>query len=540
VTTDDLAIHDASVREAAPLDEPRTSSEPTPAGGRLVLGLLMFSTFLVLLNEMLLGVALPTLVTDLDITPTTGQWVTTGYLLVLAVLIPATGFVMRRYHLRSIFLTAMSLFILGTAIAAWAPTIELLLVGRVVQAVGTAVFMPLLMTTTMRLVPVARRGQTMALVTAITAIAPAVGPGISGLVLSQLSWRWLFILVLPLAVLALAVGMLMLPNITTPEAVTLDVLSLGLSAVGFGSLVYGLSSIGESVSGHTPLPPYLPIAVGVVGIALFGYRQIRIRRSGGEPFLDMRIFARKYFTVPLLVMVLIPICGFGTLIVMPLVLTNMLGLRTLEIGLFLVPGGVAISVVSALGGRVYDRVGPRPLIIPGAIAWVASLWVLSQIDETTHVATVLAAYLVMSGAQAMMWAPLTTSALSSLHSDLYPHGSAAFTTVQQLAGAAGGAILISAYTIGANATEPGLLSVTQSASAAQAAYTTAAAISIASIVGVLFVRQVGSQREVLERPAERKGGSDLRHPTHLCATVVIRWRHRARVGRCCRREARPR
>lgn len=146
-------------------------------GSALVIGLLMGSTFLVLLNEMLLGVALPTLITDLEITPSTGQWLTTGYLLTLAVLIPATGFVMRRFHMRKIFLTAMALFILGTAVAAAAPGFGVLFTGRIIQAVGTAVFVPLLMTTAMRLVPEARRGSIMALVTAVPAIAPALGPG---------------------------------------------------------------------------------------------------------------------------------------------------------------------------------------------------------------------------------------------------------------------------------------------------------------------------------------------------------------------------
>ena len=172
----------------------------------LVIGLLMGSTFLVLLNEMLLGVALPTLISDLNITPSSGQWLTTGYLLTLAVLIPATGFVMRRFHLRAIFLSALSLFIVGTAVAAAAPGFEVLLIGRVIQAAGTAVFVPLLITTAMRLVPEGRRGNIMALVTAVPAIAPAFGPALSGLVLTFLPWRWLFILVLPIAVAALVLG----------------------------------------------------------------------------------------------------------------------------------------------------------------------------------------------------------------------------------------------------------------------------------------------------------------------------------------------
>ncbi|WP_404288915.1 DHA2 family efflux MFS transporter permease subunit [Glutamicibacter arilaitensis] len=456
-------------------------------GSALVIGLLMGSTFLVLLNEMLLGVALPTLIADLEITPSTGQWLTTGYLLTLAVLIPATGFVMRRFHMRTIFLTAMALFIIGTAVAAAAPGFGILFTGRIIQAVGTAVFVPLLMTTAMRLVPEARRGSVMALVTAVPAIAPALGPGISGLVLSFLPWRWLFILVLPIAVIALILGAVKLKNITTPEHATLDVLSIVLSALGFGALIFGLSAIGESASGHAPISPAIPIAVGVLGVAAFVFRQAVLRRRNRDPFLDMRVFQSKSFVVPLLVMVFIALNAFGIGLVLPLILTGALGMGTLAIGLFLVPGGAVIAIVSAAGGRIYDRFGPRPLVIPGGIIWAASIWFLSTLDESNSVWLYLAAYLVLSASQAMMWAPITTLALSSLRPELYPYGSAAFTTAQQLAGAAGGAVLVAMYTIGANAAQAGALTVSQTVAAGQTAFTTAGVIAILAVIGTLFL-----------------------------------------------------
>ncbi len=489
MTTPDTTTSDV----AAPAPGTRRSDRLAPGDG-LIIALLMISAFVVLLNEMMLGVALPTLIADFAITPSTGQWVTTGYLLTLAVLIPATGFIMRRYHLRTIFLGALSLFTVGTAIAAAAPGIEILLAGRIIQAAGTAVFVPLLMTTTMRLAPAARRGQLMALATAVPAVAPAVGPALSGVVLSGLSWRWLFIMMLPIAGAALALGAVKLRNITTPEPVTLDVPSLLLSAVGFGALVYGLASIGEAAAGHAPVPPYLPIALGLAGVAAFVRRQIVLQRGAGA-FLDMRIFRAKSFTAPVLVMLILALNGFGTLIVLPLVLTDVTGLSTFALGLLLVPGGAVISIVSALGGRVYDRLGPRPLAIPGAIIWTATFWLLTRLDESTSVWTILAIYLVMTGAQALMWGPMTTAALASLPDALHPHGSAAFGTVQQLAGAAGGAVLISAYTIGANAPDTGALNLAQSVSASQAAFTTAGILAIGAILGTLFVGKAPANHE---------------------------------------------
>lgn len=453
----------------------------------------MASTFLVLLNEMLLGVALPTLVADLGITPSAGQWLTTGYLLTLAVLIPATGFIMRRFHLRTIFLTALSVFIVGTAIAAAATSFGPLLVGRIVQAVGTAVFVPLLMTTAIRLVPESRRGRVMAIVTAVPALAPAVGPAVSGLVLTYLPWRWLFILVLPLALAALVAGALKLKNITTPEHASLDLWSLALSIVGFGGLVFGLSLIGESASGHAPVPPLAPIALGVVGLAAFVLRQVALRRHG-DPFLDMRIFGSRTFTVAVAIMLFVAMNGFGVALVLPFVLAGALGLSTLAIGLFLLPGGVVISVVSALGGRVYDRWGPLPLAIPGAVIWASSIWILSTLNDSSSVWAYLAVYLSMTAGQAMIWAPVTTLALASLRAELYPHGSAAFTTVQQLAGAAGGAVLVSAYTIGSKAADASQLTVDQTVSAGQTAFMTAGVIAIAGFIGTLLI---GRRRQAI-------------------------------------------
>ncbi|PWF82703.1 MFS transporter [Kocuria rosea] len=457
-------------------------------GDGLVLGLLMASTFIVLLNEMLLGVALPTLIEELAITATTGQWLTTGYLLTLAVLIPATGFVMRKFHLRTVFLTAMSLFTAGTVLAALAPGFGVLFTGRIIQAIGTAVFLPLLMATTMRLVPAARQGRFMALVVIVSSAAPALGPAVSGLVLSQLSWRWLFLLMVPVALTGLVLGAVKLRNITTPEPIKLDVLSLVLSAAGFGALVYGLATIGESTSGHTPVSPSLPILVGVLGVAAFVLRQRALQRTD-DALLDVRIFAVKSFTVPLLVMLALTMTAFGTGVVFPLLLSSVSGLGTLQIGLFLVPGGITIAVVSASGGRLYDRLGPRPLAVPGALIVAASLWFLSRIDSGTAVSTLLIAYITMIIGQALMWSPLTTAALSALPAHLYPHGSAAFGTIQQLGGAAGTAVLVSAYTLGSTAHGTGPLDLAQSVSAAQAAFTAAAVVASASALATLFVRR---------------------------------------------------
>jgi DHA2 family lincomycin resistance protein-like MFS transporter len=336
----------------------------------------------------------------------------------------------------------------------------------------------------------------MAMVTAVPAIAPALGPSVSGLVLSHLDWRWLFILVLPAALFALLLGTLKLPNDSQREDVAIDLLSIAFSAIGFGGLVYGLATIGESAEGSSPVHPIMPLTLGLVGITAFVVRQVILRRSGNA-LVDMAVFRTRLFVVGLSVMVFVAMNGFGTLLIFPLVLSDALGLNTLLIGLFLAPGGILITLVAALGGRVYDRRGPRPLVIPGALVWVAVLSYLATLDQHTSVWVYFATYLVMCTAQATMWAPMTTLALSSLTPDLYPHGSAAFTTVQQLSGAAGGAILISAYTLGVKSADEGS-TVGSVITGGQWAFTSAAVLSVGAVIGVAAigrVRTTGVQNE---------------------------------------------
>ena len=246
-------IHFPLTPEVHPVtDETLTTTHPpsqaaagTGARDRLAVRLLLISTFVVILNETIMGVALPRLMSDLDIPASTAQWVTTAFMLTMAIVIPVTGFVIQRFTTRAVFLAAMTLFSLGTAICALAPGFDALIVGRVVQACGTAIMLPLLMTTVMTVTPPASRGRTMGNISIVISVAPAIGPTISGLVLSVLDWRWLFALVLPIALGALALGAIRLPNLTETRSARVDVGSVILSAVAFGGIVYGLSGLGR-------------------------------------------------------------------------------------------------------------------------------------------------------------------------------------------------------------------------------------------------------------------------------------------------------
>jgi MFS transporter, DHA2 family, lincomycin resistance protein len=474
------------VASDAPQQPERTAMAP---GDSTVIGLLLVSAFVVILNETIMGVALPRLMSDLGITAATGQWLTTGFMLTMAVVIPATGYVMTRFPLRNIFAVAMSLFSLGTAIAAVAPGFELLLVGRIVQASGTAVMMPLLMTTAMTLVPPAARGKTMGMISVVISVAPAIGPTISGIILSALSWRWMFIIVLPIALVALGLGLWKVKNVTTPRPAHLDVLSLALSAIGFGGLIYGLSSIGESASGHAPVAPWIPIVVGVLSLALFVWRQFALVR-GSTPLMDLRVFANRSFTVSTIVLVTSFMGLFGTLITLPIFLQTVLELGSLETGLLLLPGGAVMGVLSPIVGRLYDRYGPRPLVTPGAVVVSGALWLLTTLHVGTPAGMIIVVHTLLSIGLAFMFTPLFTSSLGSLRAELYPHGSAIVSTVQQLAGAAGTALFVTVLstTSAAALADDGTV-IDATAQGVQAAFVWGGIISLVALGLSLLIRR---------------------------------------------------
>ncbi|WP_019809278.1 DHA2 family efflux MFS transporter permease subunit, partial [Saccharomonospora halophila] len=413
----------------------------------LLIGVLVVSAFVMILNETILSVALRDLSVDLNVPTTTAQWLTSGFLLTMAVVIPTTGFLLERFTPRQIFLASLTLFSTGTVVAALAPSFGFLLAGRVVQATGTAVMLPLLMTSVMRLVPETRRGATMGTITIVIAVAPAVGPTIGGAVLASLGWRWMFWIVLPLALTALALGALWLHLDSPTRRLPLDLVSVVLSAIGFGGLLYGLSSFGERGGGH-PVPPWAPIVVGLAALTVFVLRQTRLQRRD-RALLDLRPFTHRSFTVALVLAALLFMCLLGAgAIMLPLFLQTVLDTSTFVSGLAVLPGGLVLGLLGRPVGALFDRVGARPLVIPGASAMAVSLWLFTLLGPGSPLVLVIGIHIVLMTGLALMMTPLMTESLGSLPDHLYSHGSAILTTLQQLAGALGTAVFVTVAALG--------------------------------------------------------------------------------------------
>jgi len=494
-------IPEAADATAEPVAD-ATTEQGIPRQIKLVLSVLLVAAFVMILNETVMGVALPNLMTQFSLTAASVQWLTTGFMLTMAVVIPMTGLILQRFTTRAVFIASLVLFTAGTALAAAATIFPVLVAARVIQASGTAVMLPLLMTTVMTFVPAERRGRTMGLITIVIAVAPAIGPTFSGFILAHLSWRWMFLAVLPIAVFALILGAVLVKNLTEPRAVKLDLLSALLSAVAFGGLIYGLSSIGEAAAGnHTPVPPYAAVAAGAVSLALFVLRQLRLQRDDAA-LMDLRPFQSRSFTVGIIMLLVSMATLFGSLILLPIYLQNVLGLDTLQTGLVVLPGGLAMGLSGPIIGRLYDRFGPRPLVIPGSIVLAGALGLMTLLDQNSATGFVVVIHVLLSLGLSTLMTPLMTSSLGSLRMELYSHGSAIMSTLQQVAGAAGTAVFITLMTTGAaSSLDAGAVPLVAQADGIHQAFLWGAAMALVAVAASFLVR----------KPAAPDGAPALAH-----------------------------
>lgn len=430
----------------APADTVALPDESAPRRTPPVVRLLVLATFVVILNETIMFNAIPRLMSSFGVTENAAQWVSTAFMLTMAAVIPVTGWFLQRFSTRTAYTTAMLTFLAGTAIAAAAPIFEVLLLGRIVQAAGTAVMMPLLMTTLMTVVPEHDRGRVMGNVTLAISVAPAMGPTVSGLVLQFGSWRLLFLLVLPIAAVVTWSGLRTLENVGETKPGDVDWFSVIIAAAGFGSLVYGLTRFAEGGAGVAALI----VAVGVVLVAAFVGRQLLLIRRDA-PLLDLRALRHTTYAKGMILMSVAFMTMMGAMILLPLYLQNVRGLSPLETGLLVMPGGLAMGLLGPTVGRLFDKYGGRPLVIPGSIGIVLALAGLTQISLTTPYYLVLALHALMMVCLALTFTPVFTLSLGALPQLLYSHGSSILGTVQQVAAAFGTALAVTVMSLRAEA-----------------------------------------------------------------------------------------
>ncbi|MDN0193979.1 MDR family MFS transporter [Streptomyces sp. S.PNR 29] len=458
---------------AAIQERPAVQAGRTPT----VVRLLVLATFVVILNETIMINAIPRLMDSLRITEQSAQWVSTAFMLTMAAVIPITGWFLQRATTRQAYAIAMGVFLAGTALSAVAPSFEVLLLGRIVQAAGTAVMMPLLMTTLMIVVPEHDRGRVMGNVTLAISVAPALGPAVSGLILQVGSWRLLFVVVLPIAALVTLFGLRKVENIGDPQVSSIDWLSVGVAALGFGGLVYGLSLFGD----RDGLAAGIAVS-GLAAIAVFVIRQLRLQRTG-VPLMDLRILGHRTYSLSLALMSIGFLAMLGSMILLPLYLQNLRGLSPLETGLLLMPGGLIMGLLGPTAGKVFDKFGSRPLVLPGSIGMVLALGGFTQVSMTMPYWQVLGLHALLMVSLAATFTPVFTLGMGALPPHLYSHGSSMLGTLQQVAAAFGTALVVTVMSARADhLADDGVAAVPAQVGGMKLAFGVAAALALVTIV----------------------------------------------------------
>lgn len=409
--------------------------------------LLLSGGFISILNQTLMITAIPPIMEEMGVSANTGQWLTTIFMLVNGIMIPITAFLMERYTTRQLFTTAMSIFTLGTLFAAFAFDFNSLIIGRVIQSVGAGIMMPLMQSVFLLMFPVKSRGMAMGLVGLVISFAPAIGPTISGWIITTYSWRAVFYIILPIGILEVLIGLKVMKNVTTLTYPKLDILSIILSSFGFGGLLYGFTSAGNN--GWGSVVTVLSLLIGAVTLLLFILRQLRLQ----APMLEFRVFKNPIFTLS----VILPMIAFlgliGTETLVPLYMQNMRGFTAMESGIAILPGALINGMMSPITGKIFDRYGAKWLGVIGFTIITISTFAFTNLGIGTSMLTITILYAIRMFGISMVMMPATTAGLNQLKDSLIPHGIAMTNTLRQVAASIGTAVIITVMTISSASAE---------------------------------------------------------------------------------------
>ncbi|WP_417629609.1 MDR family MFS transporter [Enterococcus faecalis] len=429
-----------------------TSQQPVDIHGKpynrsLLVGVLLIGTFCTILNQTLLTTALPTLMKEFDISASSVQWLTTGFLLVNGIMIPISAWLINKFSSKKLYITAMSTFLIGTIICFVAQDFGMLLTGRLVQAAGVGVSMPLLQTIMLSIFPPEKRGVAMGTTGIVIGLAPALGPTLSGWIIDSYTWRDLFGMVIPIVVLVLILASFLMKNVIQLSNPSIDVLSVILSTLGFGSLLYGFSSVGDKGWGSPQVYGFL--IVGAIVLCLFTYRQLHLE----QPFLELRVFKSKVFTVAAILSGVTNMAMIGAEMVLPLYIQNIRGESAFHSGLMLLPGALVMGLMMPVTGRIFDKIGARRLAITGMFILTVATLPFAFLTKATPIIYIIVLYAIRMFGISMVMMPVTTSGMNALPMNLLSHGTAVNNTFRQVASSIGTAVLISVLT---NVTKDGL------------------------------------------------------------------------------------
>ena len=408
---------------------------------------LLSGAFITILNQTLLGTALPPIMKDLHLDNSTVQWLQSIFMLVNGIMIPVTAFLIERFTSRQLFLSAMGVFTVGTLICAFGPDFFTLLIGRILQAAGAGIMMPLMQTILFLLFPEGKRGTAMGLFGLVIAFAPAIGPTLSGILVEYFTWRSVFYVILPIAVINIITAYILLKNVTELTYPKLDKLSVVLSTIGFGGILYGFSTVSQA--GFTSWHVIVSLIVGIIALVIFIKRQLNLK----EPMLEFRVFSYNIYTIGTVLGMFVFAVMIATNIILPLYMQNMLHLTPLQSGLVLLPGAIVMGLFNPITGYLFDKFGGKWLARGGLLLLALSTLPFTFLTSHTSITylTIMNTIRMISIAMVMM--PMTTLAINQLPQHLISHGTAMNNTFRQMAGALGTALFITVMSLAVDQTK---------------------------------------------------------------------------------------
>ncbi|MED3878943.1 DHA2 family efflux MFS transporter permease subunit [Priestia megaterium] len=405
-----------------------------------LLVVLMLGLFLAILNQTLLNVAIPHLITEFGVTANTAQWLLTGYMLVNGALIPLSAYLIERFGVRRLFLFAMACFTIGALICGIAPTFSLMLIGRLVQAVGGGVLAPLVMTIIVFIFPPHMRGKGMGIFGLAMMFAPAIGPTLSGWVIQNYDWHILFTGMVPLGALVLIIAAFKLKDIKPPQNVKVDLISVFTSLVGMALLLYGFSEAGND--GWTDSVVLSTMIGGIVLLIIFVVQQLRLK----SPLLDVRVFKYNIFSLSNIISIAITISMYAGMFLLPIYLQNIRGYSAFDSGLLILPGALVMLVMSPISGTLFDKLGPRPLGIVGMLITVVTTFEFTKLTLETPFSHIVIIYMIRAFGMSLLMMPIMTAGLNQLPAKLSSHGTSMSNTLRQVSGSIGISLMTTIFT----------------------------------------------------------------------------------------------
>jgi EmrB/QacA subfamily drug resistance transporter len=414
--------------------------EKAPKGTLLIMAILICGAMVGLLNQSSLNTALPGIMGELQISTSTAQWLSTAFMLVTGIVVPITAFLIQRFSTKQVFVFAMGMLTTGTLLCAVSPGFGLLLTGRMVQAVGVGIMLPLIQTLIFVLIPVGNRGFYMGIIGLAINFAPAIGPVLNGWLVEEHSWRLLFYILFPCALLITIVGLFFLKNVTKQVKSRVDTLSMILSSLGFGGLLYGFSvSAGK---GWGSVEVLASLGLGAAALGLFIWRQLVM----DSPLLELRVFKSPSFTIATVISMIVMIIMLSAQLLLPIYMQTMLGYSALKSGMMLLPGAILMGLMSPVAGKLFDKLGARMLVITGLSLTLVSALMFTRLTETTSYSFLIIGYSLRMIGVSLTIMPVITSGMNSLSPQMIPHGIPVNTTLRTVAGSIGTALLVTIMT----------------------------------------------------------------------------------------------